>query len=244
MNPADVSSKAVSRMLREFRKLKVGLILADQSPANISPDIVKLTGTKYVGRTVELSDRQIIGGAMLFNDTHFEQVARLRPGQAYFISEGYHGPRLIQMTTFHERLDLSSPLGWPEVTQCIADEPWFLESRARIEATWLLDLDAQVQRLDTKRHDILTRLKNLRDGKADDLMPQGGSPQTQAGQLFDELNTMLADARFALRDLLSRKMYSPDLEKKREALRRRFETNCEPDTQSCLDILKKIREQE
>ncbi len=244
MNPAAVSSKAVSRVLREFRKLKVGTILADQSPANISPDILKMTATKMVGHTVDTPDRQRIGGAMLFNDLDFEQVARLPPGQVYFITEGYHNPQLIQMTKFHERIDLSSPWGWPEVTQCMADEPWFRDSRARIELFWLVGLEEQFQKLDSKRRNILERLIKLRSEKVADLIPQGGSIQTQAGRLYEELNTIFADTRFALQDLLSRRLYTDDLAPRREKIRQHFETKCEPDTQQCLDIIEKIWNQE
>jgi len=244
MNPTAVSSKMVSRMLREFRKLKVGLILADQSPANISPDIPKMTVTKAVGHTVDSPDRQSSGGAMLFSEMHFAQVARLRPGQVYFITEGYHDSCLIQMTKFHERMDLSSPVAWPEVTQCMADEPWFRKSRARIEVSWLLGLEEQFKELDAKRLDILERLIKLRAAEAADLTPQGGPIQTQAGHLYEELHTMFADARFALKDLLSRKLYSSNLETRREAIQQHFEAKCEPDTQKCLDILEKMREQE
>ncbi len=95
-NPKAFAAEYISRMLAEVRALGEGIIIADQLPSAVAPEVVKNTSTKLVHRLVSNEDREDIGGTMLFGKLEHEEVARLSPGEAYFYTEGMYRPRLIR----------------------------------------------------------------------------------------------------------------------------------------------------
>jgi len=69
-------------MLAELRALGEGMVIADQLPSTVAPQVVKNTGTKLAHRLVSNEDREDLGGAMLMGDTEIEELTRLGPGKA------------------------------------------------------------------------------------------------------------------------------------------------------------------
>ena len=91
-DPKAFAAEAICRMLVEFRALEVGMIIVDQHPSAVAPEVVKATGTKLAFRQVAEEDRLDLGASMLLGDLEVEEIARLKPGEAYFYTEGLHGP--------------------------------------------------------------------------------------------------------------------------------------------------------
>ena len=89
-------------MLAELRALGVGVIISDQTPSAIAPEIIKLTGSKLTFRLVDNEDREAIGAAMLFGQDEMDNIARLHPGEAYLFTKGYYAPRLINTINLHD----------------------------------------------------------------------------------------------------------------------------------------------
>lgn len=94
--------KTVCHMLAELRALGVGVIISDQMPSAVAPEIIKLTGSKLTFRLVDTEDREAIGAAMLFGQDEMDNIARLHPGEAYLFTKGYYAPRLINTINIHE----------------------------------------------------------------------------------------------------------------------------------------------
>jgi len=99
-NPKAFASEYICRMLAEMRALGVGMVIVDQFPSAIAPEVIKSTTTKIAFRQVAKSDREELGESMLFTETEMEDIARLRTGAAFFITEGYHRPRGINTVNF------------------------------------------------------------------------------------------------------------------------------------------------
>jgi len=119
----------------------------------------------------ETEDRAAIGGSMLFSQTEMEEVARLRPGEAYFHTEGYFGPRKIRTPNLEAEWNLpQAPVG-DAVLPFIQDDTWYMDAAgARVESEisqFNIDLDrfadsirrigAQLKGLIKERVSILER---------------------------------------------------------------------------------------
>jgi len=173
-DPKAYASEFVCRMLAEFRALGVGLIIVNQLPSAVAPDVVKNTGSKLTFREVDNEDREILGGAMLFGPIENEEVARLRPGEAYFITEGYFGPCRIRTPNLHADLQLPLPPVGDALLPYLIDDPWFAQAAAaRTEA------ETNLLRFEMDNFEDL-RIQVMREAKAlvgERLKVSGKAPQ-------------------------------------------------------------------
>ena len=140
-DPKAFAAQYVSRMLAELRALGEGIIIADQLPSAVAPEVVKNTGTKLAHRLVSNEDREDLGGAMLLDGLQVEEIARLEPGEAYFYTEGLHSPRRVQCLNANAYLHLADHIDAPSIAAIISKEDWFVQNRtARLaEANSILE---------------------------------------------------------------------------------------------------------
>ena len=82
-NPSAIAQGLVKRMLAEIRSYGVGIIIADQSPRKVSPDVVALTDMKLIFRLVEATDKQIVADSMNMSESQTQRLSRLKPGEAF-----------------------------------------------------------------------------------------------------------------------------------------------------------------
>jgi hypothetical protein len=132
-DPKAFAAEYVSRMLAELRALGEGIVIADQLPSTVAPQVVKNTGTKLAHRLVSNEDREDLGGAMLMGDTEIEELARLGPGTAYLYTEGLYRPRRVRCLNSAAYLGLQEivvPVG-SAILKDIESDEWFLEARER-----------------------------------------------------------------------------------------------------------------
>ncbi|MDP3230677.1 MAG: hypothetical protein Q8N13_22255 [Acidovorax sp.] len=83
--------EAFADMLAEVRKYGEGLIIADQIPAKLIPDIIKNTHTKIVHRLFAEDDRRAMGEAMMMDDEQRDFLPNLGTGEAIIFCGGWHG---------------------------------------------------------------------------------------------------------------------------------------------------------
>ena len=144
-DPKAFAAQYVSRMLAELRALGEGIVIADQLPSAVAPEVVKNTGTKVAHRLVANQDREDLGGTMLLDAAGMEELARLQPGEAYLYSESTFRPRRCRGLPTHIYLGMGQPAEGsnpPEIpqppsreefTSIVRDETWFREGcEARI----------------------------------------------------------------------------------------------------------------
>ena len=127
-DPRAFAADLICRMLAEFRSLGVSIIFLDQLPSAVAPQIIKNTCTKIVFRQVDNFDRQVIGGSMLFDEVDMSQIARLRPGQAYFHTEGYFAPLTLTTVNLQDDWNIPQPPVSDAILPFIRDEKWFVQT--------------------------------------------------------------------------------------------------------------------
>ncbi|HEY2444035.1 MAG TPA: helicase HerA-like domain-containing protein [Streptosporangiaceae bacterium] len=84
-------------MLAEIRAYGEGIIVAEQIPAKLVPDVVKNTALKIVHRLPAQDDRQVVGAAMNLDDDQSRQVVSLEPGVAAVFADGMDRPLRIRV---------------------------------------------------------------------------------------------------------------------------------------------------
>jgi hypothetical protein len=86
-----------ANMLAEVRKYGEGLIIADQIPNKLVPDVIKNTNTKIVHRLFAKDDRNTIGDSMGLSDEQKDFLPMLQPGETIIYSGGWHAPVWVKI---------------------------------------------------------------------------------------------------------------------------------------------------
>ncbi|HEV2374650.1 MAG TPA: ATP-binding protein [Streptosporangiaceae bacterium] len=97
---ATASAHAVelfASMLAEIRAYGEGLVVAEQIPAKLVPDVVKNTALKVVHRLPARDDRELVGAAMNLGDDQSKQVVALEPGVAAVFADGMDRPLRVRV---------------------------------------------------------------------------------------------------------------------------------------------------
>jgi hypothetical protein len=249
-DPRAFASDFFCRMLAEMRSLGVAVIILDQLPSAVAQQVVKNTASKVVFRESDRDEREIVGGAMLFGPIEMEEVARLRPGEAFFHTEGYFGPQRIRTPHIEAEWNLPEPPLESAILPFIQSDDWYREAATARMTAELDRLKDAMDRFDDKRAGLVTQVARLLRQHA--RVPVGTSPTQRAG-LFAEL---VRQAR-TLRDQLcaafhefQRESYRPlldaeppegvidrHLQTRRDSLVNRFESAIEPAVRACMSVL-------
>ncbi|MBO0821160.1 MAG: ATP-binding protein, partial [Nocardiopsaceae bacterium] len=84
-------------LLAEIRAYGEGLIVAEQIPARVIPDVVKNTAVKVVHRLPAADDRDSVGATMNLTPAQSRYLVTLPPGQAAVFADGMDHPILIKI---------------------------------------------------------------------------------------------------------------------------------------------------
>ncbi|MCM1506024.1 MAG: DUF87 domain-containing protein [Ruminococcus flavefaciens] len=93
-------------MLAEVRKYGESLIIADQIPDKMIPEVLKNTNTKIVHRLFAQDDKNAIGNTMALNDKQKEFLSFLEVGRAVVFSQNYENAVQVQIAQLS---DTTSP---------------------------------------------------------------------------------------------------------------------------------------
>nr|WP_143668572.1 ATP-binding protein [Streptomyces sp. Alain-F2R5] len=97
---ADVRGKAVetfTNLLSEIRAYGQGVVVVDQIPTKISPDVLKNTNLKVAHRIVAGDDREVLGATMAMTPEQETALATLPVGRAAVFTDGEDAPLLLQV---------------------------------------------------------------------------------------------------------------------------------------------------
>lgn len=194
---ADPSAKAaeyVTRMLAEVRALGEGLIIADQLPSAVAPEVVKNTGTKMAHRLVAEDDREELGRSMLMDDIAINELARLGPGECYLYSEGMYKPRQMKslnadayLAAGYDSSGLPSSPTKPELIHRIKPLKWFQRVKNERQLQPIRRLDEQANRLEAYLNEA-ERLLNEEVRHAEEKLVSS-SGYTIPRTLFEQLSS-------------------------------------------------------
>jgi hypothetical protein len=84
-------------LLAEIRAYGEGLIIAEQIPAKLIPDVIKNTAVKIVHRLPALDDRESVGATMNLTADQSRYLVTLVPGEAAVFADGMDYPVLARM---------------------------------------------------------------------------------------------------------------------------------------------------
>jgi DNA helicase HerA-like ATPase len=97
-------------LLAEIRAYGEGLIIAEQIPAKLIPDVIKNTAVKIVHRLPAADDREAVGATMNLTDEQSQYLVTLAPGEAAVFTDGMDYPLLARMPDGSTR-EASTPAG-------------------------------------------------------------------------------------------------------------------------------------
>lgn len=79
-------------LLAEVRKYGEGLVIVDQIPNKLAPEVIKNTNTKIIHKLFARDDKETVGDAMLMDDKQKAYLSSLEPGEAIVFTEGSAKP--------------------------------------------------------------------------------------------------------------------------------------------------------
>jgi hypothetical protein len=96
----DSRGKAVetfTNVISEIRAYGQGVIIVDQIPSKLTPDVVKNTNVKFIHRTLAQDDRDYVGSTMNLTEAQNRELCLLEVGQAVIHREGADKAFLVKI---------------------------------------------------------------------------------------------------------------------------------------------------
>jgi uncharacterized protein len=94
---ADHAVEMFAGLLAEIRSYGEGLVIAEQIPGRLIPDVIKNTAVKIVHRLPAADDRDSVGATMNLTPAQSRYLVTLRPGEAAVFTDGMDYPLLTRM---------------------------------------------------------------------------------------------------------------------------------------------------
>jgi Helicase HerA, central domain len=95
--PSAAAVELFASLLAEIRAYGEGVVIVEQIPAKIVPDVIKNTALKIMHRLPAHDDRSAVGATMNLRDEQSESVVSFRTGLAAVSVDGADYPFLVQM---------------------------------------------------------------------------------------------------------------------------------------------------
>ena len=96
-NPKGKAVEHFTNMLAEMRSYGQGVIVAEQIPSKLAPDVIKNSSTKIVQRIVSVDDQQIIANTIGISADDALQLGSLESGYALCHKEGMALPTAVKI---------------------------------------------------------------------------------------------------------------------------------------------------
>ena len=107
-DPKIAATAFIVKMLAEVRALREGIVIADQLPTAMAPEVIKNTNIKLVHRLTSGDDRELIGNTMSATPMQVDAMATLTQGGAFMNYEGLLRPFQLQVHYTKEH-DIPAP---------------------------------------------------------------------------------------------------------------------------------------
>jgi DNA helicase HerA-like ATPase len=102
-SPAAHAVELFTSLLAEIRAYGEGIIVAEQIPDKIIPDVLKNTALKIIHRLPAADDREAVGSTMNVEDAQSRHLVSLAPGRAAVFSDGMDRPIRIAIPLGEQR---------------------------------------------------------------------------------------------------------------------------------------------
>lgn len=104
IDPKISATKFLVSMLAEVRAMGEGIVIADQLPSEMAPQVMKNTCLKIGHRLTAIDDRKILGGTMSASEDQLEEQGIFRVGEALVFYEGLLKPFKMRMHEWESNL--------------------------------------------------------------------------------------------------------------------------------------------
>jgi hypothetical protein len=95
--PAAKAVELFAALFAEVRAYGEGLVVAEQIPSKLIPDVVKNTAVKIVHRLPAADGRATVGATMNLTSAQDQYIVTLAPGEAAVFADGADYPWLVRM---------------------------------------------------------------------------------------------------------------------------------------------------
>lgn len=102
-NPKSAATSYIVKMLAEVRALREGIVIADQLPTSMAPEILKNTTLKITHRITSEDDRNLIGSSMSASNVQLEELSTYLPGETLVYYEGLLKPFKLRVDMFEQK---------------------------------------------------------------------------------------------------------------------------------------------
>jgi hypothetical protein len=102
-SPASHALELFAGLLAEVRAYGEGVIVADQIPNRLIPDVIKNTALKVVHRLPAADDRLAVGATINLSEEQSQYIVTLEPGTAAVFADGMDRPLLARMPAGEDR---------------------------------------------------------------------------------------------------------------------------------------------
>lgn len=110
--PGSHAVETFASLLAEIRAYGEGLIVAEQIPSKLVPDVIKNTAVKIVHRLPAQDDRDAVGATMNITEAQSQFLVTLTPGEGAVFTDGMDFPHLVRMPD-GSHLETSAPVASP-----------------------------------------------------------------------------------------------------------------------------------
>ncbi|TDC08285.1 ATP-binding protein [Actinomadura bangladeshensis] len=112
--PASHAVETFASLLAEIRAYGEGLVVAEQIPSKLVPDVIKNTAVKIVHRLPARDDRDAVGATMNITEAQSQFLVTLTPGEGAVFTDGMDFPHLVRIPD-GSRAEHAAPLASPAV---------------------------------------------------------------------------------------------------------------------------------
>lgn len=99
-DPKVSATAFITKMLAEVRALGECMVIADQLPTAMAPEVVKNTSLKIALRLTSQDERELLGSTMSADEVQLERMGIFAPGQCLVSYEGLQKPFEIQVPPY------------------------------------------------------------------------------------------------------------------------------------------------
>ena len=99
-NPKGKAVESFCNLIAEMRSYGQGVIVAEQIPTKIAPDVIKNTNTKIIHRLVSLDDQIAVGTGLGLDEHEYRYLNQLSAGTALAHKEGMSKP--VEISVFNK----------------------------------------------------------------------------------------------------------------------------------------------
>jgi len=160
-DPKMAATAFVVKMLAEVRALREGIVIADQLPTVMAPEVIKNTGLKVGHRITAEDDRSLLGSTMAASGMQLEQMATFLPGEALITFEGLLRPFKAQICQWEEgKASYASPSN-AELSEMMWNASGYRRVLSRSSNITCTKFESQLDTIHNKISSVLKANKQL-----------------------------------------------------------------------------------